>query len=110
MISTGLVEMLPRQMVVAPFKTNGQVVGVLELASLNIFTPIQLDFLKLVSESVGVAFQTAQERMKMAALLAETQMQAEELQAQEEELRAANEELQAQAETLKLARKSAGKK
>ena len=31
-VSTGLVEMLPRQMVVAPFETNGQVAGVLESA------------------------------------------------------------------------------
>jgi two-component system, chemotaxis family, sensor kinase CheA len=109
-VSTGLVEMLPRQIVVAPFETNGQVIGVLELAGLNTFTPTQLNFLKLISESIGVAFKTAQERIKMATLLTETQMQAEELQAQEEELRAANEELQAQAENLKLAHKSAGKK
>jgi hypothetical protein len=103
-ISTGLVEMKPRQIAAAPFRANGKVMGVLELATLSGFTKNHLELWERVSESIGVAFRTAQTRQRLAELLMESQQQAEELQAQEEELRAANEELHAQAENLKFAR------
>ncbi len=109
-ISSGLIEARPRQVVLAPIRENGCAIGVLELASLATFSPQQLNYLEQIAENVGIAFQTAQAHARVAALLTETQMQAQELQAQEEELRAANEELQAQADNLRLARKSAGKK
>jgi len=110
MISSGLIEARPRQVALAPIRENERVLGVLELASLTGFTPQQLTFLEQIAENVGGAFQMAQAHARVATLLAESQLQAEELQAQEEELRAANEELQAQAENLKLARKGTGRK
>lgn len=105
-ISTGLADFVPRQVLVAPFEENGQVAGVLELAALTEFTQPQIDFLSHVSESIGIAFRTVQARQHLADALLETQQQAEELQAQEEELRAANEELLSQAESLKAARQN----
>jgi GAF domain-containing protein len=95
-ISTALVELLPRQVLAVPFEEGGRVVGVIELAALTEFTAAQMHFLERVAENIGVAFRTAQARQRLAEVLLETQQQAEELQAQEEELRAANEELQAQ--------------
>jgi hypothetical protein len=103
-ISTGLVDVKPRQMVAAPFYANGAVVGVLEVATLFEFTQNHFELWNRISESIGVAFRTAQTRQRLAGLLMESQQQAEELQAQEEELRAANEELQAQTENLKTIR------
>ncbi len=103
-ISTGLVDFAPRQVLLTPFDENGQVAGVLELATLTAFTKRHEDFLAHVSESIGIAVRTAQARQRLADVLLETQQQAEELQAQEEELRAANEELQAQAENLRSVR------
>lgn len=100
-ISTGLVDVKPRQMAAAPFHANGEVVGVLELATLSEFTQNHLELWQRTSESIGVAFRTAQTRQRLSELLMESQQQSEELQAQEEELRAANEELHAQAENLK---------
>jgi hypothetical protein len=103
-ISTGLVDVKPRQILAVPFFANGEVVGVLELAALSAFTQIHFELLDHISESIGVAFRTAQTRQRLAELLMASQQQAEELQAQEEELRAANEELQAQSENLRAVR------
>jgi transcriptional regulator with GAF, ATPase, and Fis domain len=99
-ISTGLVDLKPRQIAAAPFLMNGKVVGVLELATLAEFTENHLELWERISETLGAAFRTVQTRERLADLLMNSQQQAEELQAQEEELRAANEELQAQAERL----------
>jgi len=103
-ISTGLVGITPRQMAAAPFYANGEVVGVIELATLSVFTKNHLDLWEHNSENIGVAFRAMQTRQRLSELLMESQQQAEELQAQEEELRSANEELRAQAENLKAAR------
>jgi methyl-accepting chemotaxis protein len=100
-ISTGLADMKPRQLAAAPFYMNGNVVGVMELATLSAFTRNHLELWDRISETIGSAFHTVQTRQRLARLLMESQAQSEELQAQEEELRAANEELQAQAENLK---------
>jgi len=100
-ISTGLVDVKPREVIAAPFYANGAVVGVIELVTLHRFAQSHFEFLRRISESVGVAFRTAETRRRLAELLAESQSQAEELQAQEEELRAVNEELHAQAENLR---------
>jgi methyl-accepting chemotaxis protein len=109
-ISTGLVNIKPRQLAAAPFFMNEKVVGVLELATLSTFTPAHLELWNRISESLGTAFVTVQTRQRLAELLMESQQQAEELQAQEEELRAANEELQAQAENLKAIRPARAKR
>jgi methyl-accepting chemotaxis protein len=102
MISTGLADVKPRQVAAAPFYANGEVVGVIELATLAQFTQTHLELWNRTSESIGAAFRTAQTRQRLAELLLESQQQAEELQTQEEELRAANEELHAQAERTKI--------
>lgn len=109
-ISTGLADMKPRQLAAAPFYMNGEVVGVLELATLSAFTRIHLELWNRISESIGAAFNTVQTRQRLAALLMESQAQSEELQSQEEELRAANEELHAEAENLKAVREIKARK
>ena len=100
-ISTGLADVKPREVIAFPFHANGEVVGIVELATLSAFTQAHFGLLKRLSESIGVAFRTAETRNRLAELLIESQSQSEELQAQEEELRAANEELHAQAENLR---------
>lgn len=102
LISSGLLDLRPRQLLVAPFGEGGKVHGVLELATLAEFSPKDIHFLNQIGETISIAFRTARAHRDLADLLLKTQLQAEELQAQEEELRAANEELQAQAETLSL--------
>ncbi|MCB0036391.1 MAG: response regulator, partial [Anaerolineales bacterium] len=99
---TGLGTAVPASILVSPFAHENQLMGVVELASLNRFTDKQRRFLVSALESVAITVHTMQNRLKIDALLQETQQQAAELQAQEEELRATNEELEIQAENLRL--------
>jgi nitrate/nitrite-specific signal transduction histidine kinase len=110
LISTGLGDLMPRQVTAVPFYMNAKVVGVLELATLSEFTQRHLELWNRISEMLGYAFHTVQTRERLARLLLESQQQAEELRAQEEELRAVNEELQAQAENLKTVRRHQAQK
>ncbi|MEC4681533.1 MAG: ATP-binding protein, partial [Nitrospirota bacterium] len=100
-VTSGLGETVPRNIVVMPVLLEGQAKGVLELGSIRPFTDTQLDLLKLVAENIAITINSAQDREKMAALLAETQRQSDQLRQQQEELKATNEELQKQAEILK---------
>jgi putative methionine-R-sulfoxide reductase with GAF domain len=100
-VASALGEKRPNQLLIAPIEADGKVFGVVELGTLNQFSAEHEAFLRRVSESIAIAFRTAQARVQMDELLAQSQRQAEELQAQEEELRATNEELQALAENLK---------
>jgi nitrate/nitrite-specific signal transduction histidine kinase len=109
-ISTGLTNITPRQVIAAPFHANKEVVGILEFSALVPFRQEQFELLNRTSESIGVAFRTAQTRQRLAELLEESQQQTEALMAQEEELRAANEELHAQAESLRAVRESRARK
>jgi putative methionine-R-sulfoxide reductase with GAF domain len=98
LVSSALGEAMPRQILIAPLESNGQVLGVIEFATLTQFTADHQALLKRVSESVAIALRTVQTRLQMSDLLMRSQQQAEELQAQEEELRASNEELRVKAE------------
>ncbi|MBN2005058.1 MAG: response regulator [Anaerolineae bacterium] len=93
-------EIVLQHSVAAPFVYEGQVLGVVELGSLQEFTPAQLQFIGTAMERVGVAFSTALARARVDELLARTQQMTEELQSQSEELRVANEELASQTENL----------
>jgi len=98
LVSSALGEAPPRQILIAPLESNGQVLGVLEFATLVQFTPEHQTFIKHISESVAIALRTVQTHFQMSELLVQFQRQAEELQAQEEELRASNEAMLAQAD------------
>ncbi|MFZ6029727.1 MAG: ATP-binding protein, partial [Chloroflexota bacterium] len=99
--SLNLGKLPPQNVLFAPFAFDDEVVGVIELGTLDDFTQAQKDFLAKTLEGIAIAFMTAQARRKVNELLAQTRQQAEELQAQEEELRATNEELEAQTESLR---------
>jgi putative methionine-R-sulfoxide reductase with GAF domain len=92
-ITSGLGEETPAQILAIPCIYQEQVVGVMELASLEPFTPAQIQFLTSATESIASALQTAQIRYRVDALLVETQQQAEELRTQEEAQRKTNFEL-----------------
>ncbi len=104
LVSSALGDAKPNQILIAPIAADGRVFGVVELATLQEFSAEHETFLQRVSESVAIAFRTAQTRVQVNELLTQSQSQAEELQAQQEELRASNEELQAQSESFKSAR------
>lgn len=92
-VTSALGHTKPRNIIVCPFRYEGEVKGVVEIGSLREFSPLDLEFLDLVSDNIGIAINASQSRAKMKELLEETQRQSEELEAQQEELRQFNEEL-----------------
>src|SRR6185312_4102910 len=71
-----------------------QVLGVIELASFNSFSPVQTDFLEQLTETLGVNFNTIIANARTDALLEESQRLTSELQARSEELQDQQVELQ----------------
>ncbi len=106
-IQTGLGSSAPKSIVISPFLYEGELKGVLEIASVTPFTDLQVELLKQVTNSIAIAVNSATSRTVMKALLEQTQLQADEmeeqtklLQRQQAELQQANEELQSQSEEL----------
>jgi signal transduction histidine kinase/CheY-like chemotaxis protein/CHASE3 domain sensor protein len=93
-------EIRPQNIVAVPILYEGNVKGIMELASLTAYTPSDLSFLESVMHNIGVAIHTSENRRRMQELLEETQAQSEELQVQHGELENINTELEAQAQKL----------
>lgn len=81
LVSSALGDAKPNQILIAPIAAEGRVFGVVELATLQEFSAGHEAFLQIVSESVAIAFRTAQTRVQVNQLLTQSQSQAEELQA-----------------------------
>lgn len=90
----------PKSIIAIPITRYNITLGVIELGSTNDFSPLQLEFLHSIAGNIGLAFYSAQNRIKMQELLEETQAQSEELQTQHAELENINEELEAQSQKL----------
>lgn len=99
-IQSNLVQALPRYVLFVPFLYEETVKGVVELGSAEPFSAAKREFLDQAMPNVGIAFQSAESRDRLHALLQHSQTQAKELQAQQETLQQVNEELQAQTEEL----------
>jgi len=102
-ISSGLIDLPPKNLIAVPFSFDDEVTGVFEIGSLLPFDQRTREFLEKATESISVAFHTVETRAQVDQLLVQTRKQTEELQEQQEELRAINEELEAQAENLRVA-------
>ena len=106
-ISSGLGEASPLQIVVLPILFEGQIMGVIELASFQQFSMIHRTFLDQLMESIGVVLNMISANMRTQELLEqsqtltqELQSQSQELQSQQGQLRRTNVELEAQAREL----------
>ncbi|MFF0535991.1 HAMP domain-containing protein, partial [Streptomyces coelicoflavus] len=93
-ISSGLGEVVPAALVLLPIVVEGQVLGVIELASVVPFSQINQDFLELLMETIGVNVNTIVANARTDELLAESQRLTGELQARSAELQTQQEELQ----------------
>jgi signal transduction histidine kinase/CheY-like chemotaxis protein/HAMP domain-containing protein len=94
-ISSGLGEASPANLAVLPLLFEGQVLGVVELASFTKFTPVQMSLLEELTEALGVNVNAIVATSRTDALLKESQRLTAELQARSSELQARSEELQA---------------
>ncbi|OEJ57355.1 hybrid sensor histidine kinase/response regulator [Streptomyces agglomeratus] len=93
-ISSGLGSTDPSSLIVLPIVVEGQVLGVIELASVTAFTQVHRDFLDQLMETVGVNVNTIVANARTDELLGESQRLAAELQARSGELQVRQEELQ----------------
>jgi HAMP domain-containing protein/CheY-like chemotaxis protein len=96
-ISSALGEAPPHAIVVVPILFEGEVKGVIELASFEKFSGIQLAFLDQMLESLGIVIATIEATMRTDELLRQSQSLTEELRSQQEELQQTNEELEEKA-------------
>ncbi|MFD3583054.1 HAMP domain-containing protein [Streptomyces sp. NPDC058683] len=106
-ISSGLGEAPPAQVIVLPVLFEGNVLGVIELASFTPFTQIQKDFLNQIAEMIATSVNTISVNTKTEVLLKQSQELTEQLQERSAELenrqkalQASNAELEEKAELL----------
>ncbi len=76
-----------------PISFESEVLGVIELAALRLFTPEDIELLESIALGAGAAISAIESAEKTRKLLQLAQAQTEELKAQEEELRTTNEQL-----------------
>jgi HAMP domain-containing protein/signal transduction histidine kinase/CheY-like chemotaxis protein len=93
-ISSGLGEAAPRSLLVLPIVFEGQVKGVLELASFEGFSSTHQAFLEQLTESIGIVINTIESNTRTEDLLTQSQSLAQELQSRQNELQQTNQELQ----------------
>ncbi|MEU4834965.1 HAMP domain-containing protein, partial [Streptosporangium sp. NPDC023615] len=99
-ISSSLGSAGPVNLIVLPIIVEDQVLGVIELASLNRFTQVHRAFLEQLVETIGVNVNTIVANARTDSLLTESQRLATELQVGQEELQRSNAELEEKAELL----------
>lgn len=100
-VGSGLGAGRPQQLLIAPAEVDGVVQAVFELGFLRPPPEHAVEYIEQISETLAVAFRSADYRNNLQELLEETQRQSEELQAQSEELRVSNEELEEQSRALR---------
>ncbi|UUZ81036.1 HAMP domain-containing protein [Paenibacillus sp. P26] len=99
-ISSGLGESTPLNIVLLPIIFEDQVLAVLELASFRPFSEIDLAFLDQLTESIGIVINTMQANRRTEEPLMQSQSLTEELKKQQNELQHTNEELEEKAKLL----------
>jgi len=72
-VSSGLAELKPVDLVITPAVFEGQVKAVIELASVQHFSRIHLDFLDQLTESIGIVFHTIRANTRTEELLKQSQ-------------------------------------
>ncbi|XDD52147.1 HAMP domain-containing protein [Leptospira sp. WS92.C1] len=99
-IGSALGEAAPLNIVVLPVLFEGEVKAIIELASFSSFTPIHLNFVDQLTESIGIVLNTIAASMRTEELLIQSTTLTEELQGRQEELTKTNERLEDQAKSL----------
>ncbi len=99
-ISSTLLRLMPKNLVVLPVLFENQVKAVIELASLSQFTTSQMAFLEQLTDSIGIVLNSIEATMQTEGLLKQSQQLAGELQTQQRELQQTNDQLEQKAQQL----------
>jgi signal transduction histidine kinase/HAMP domain-containing protein/ActR/RegA family two-component response regulator len=99
-VRSGLVVTSPTDLVVLPVLFEGELLGVIEFASVTPFSDLHTTFLERLVANIGVALNTIQANKRTEELLAQSQRLAHELQEQSAELQRTNAELEEKATLL----------
>jgi len=99
-VASGLSESAALDVLVLPVIFEGQLRGVIELASLDRFNPTHQAFLDQLTESIGIVVNTIEANSRTEDLLTQSQSLAEALQSRQQELQQTNQELQEKARLL----------
>lgn len=100
-ISSGMGHSKPRSLLIVPMKLEDDILGIIEIGSINVFKPHEIEFVERVAANTAATMVTVRLNTKTAQLLDQSKMQAEQSAAQEEELRQNLEEMQATQEEMK---------
>jgi HAMP domain-containing protein/CheY-like chemotaxis protein/signal transduction histidine kinase len=99
-ITSALMRVMPKNIVVLPVLFENQVKAVIELASITCFTTSQMTFLEQLTDSIGIVLNSIEATMQTEGLLKQSQQLAGELQTQQKELQQTNEQLEQKAQQL----------
>src|ERR1700674_2359380 len=99
-IGSALFRAVPRNVFVLPVLFENQVKAVIELATVNEFTALQIAFLEQLTDSIGIVLNSIEATMQTEGLLKQSQQLAGELQTQQTELQQTNEQLEQKAQQL----------
>jgi PAS domain-containing protein len=94
-ITSGLGDAPPDNLLLVPVLHEEELIGVLEIASLNIFSDHEIAFTEEVAGNLGSTIVTTRVNQRTSDLLNKSQQQAVEMAEQEEEMRQNMEELKA---------------
>jgi signal transduction histidine kinase/HAMP domain-containing protein/ActR/RegA family two-component response regulator len=99
-IRSGLAQTAPTDLVVLPILFEGELLGIIEFASVGAFSDLHLAFLERLVATIGVALNTIQANRRTEELLDQSQRLAHEMQEQSAELQRTNAELEEKATLL----------
>ncbi|HEX7045830.1 MAG TPA: response regulator [Burkholderiales bacterium] len=99
-VAADSIEIRPHTIMVLPVLFEGQVMAVIQLASLREFTPTHIALLEQLTDIIGIVLNTIAANMRTESLLRQSQQLATELQTQQRELQQTNEELAQKARLL----------
>lgn len=86
-ISSGLGKALASYVLIVPLKLHGQVYGVLEIASFNVFEPYKVEFIEKLGESVASSLLAVKSNEQTQKSLRESQLITDNLRSKEEDLK-----------------------
>jgi methyl-accepting chemotaxis protein len=94
-VISGLGSSVPKAILIVPLISNRNLIGILEIESLNVIEQYKINFVERIAETIASTVETVKVNANTTILLNKAQQQAEELEEQEEEMRQNMEEMQA---------------